>query len=82
MKKLLKFKSFLFCICVYVGIKLILLYKSHGMFSLIFLSKQDKNDNFSIEDILITVKTSSKFYSSRLKYIHSTWYQFGKDQVN
>lgn len=50
-------------------------------FNLNFQSSEQKKDQFNLSDILITLKTSSKYHTTRLNYILQTWYQFAKSQV-
>ena len=52
-------------------------------FNLSFKSFDYKKQNdFNLSDILITLKSSSKYHKTRLKYILQTWYQQAKSQVD
>ena len=41
-----------------------------------------ENNNLSLNDVLIVIKTTSSNHKTRVKNIVSTWYQFAKKQVN
>ena len=80
MIKLFKFKRVTYCVCLCIAI-----YTFYQYYKLCSpngsIKKIQFQENFNINDILIVVKSSSKFYSTRLQYIYSTWYQFAKSQT-
>lgn len=44
-------------------------------------SQKIQKNELNINDILITIKTSSIYHATRLRWIQSTWYQFARYQV-
>ena len=44
--------------------------------------KKERNNDITVDDIYISIKTSKKYHSSRLQVIIDTWFQHAKNQVS
>ena len=69
---------FIYGICIYLFVMFCITIRSLNLTSSLLKQYEEQ---LSVNDILITLKTSSKYHRTRLKYIHQTWYQHAKSQV-